>query len=165
LNRHDFGGKQELNRQDAKDTEEEEERGREEEDGRSIERIEPGEELDDLAHRVIGAAIEVHRHLGPGFLETVYEEALTIELRLRDIPFERQKIIVVGYKDAAVGEGKLDLLVDNRLIVGLKAVEALSAIHKAQVISYLRATRLHLGLLINFNVPILKNGLQRVILS
>jgi GxxExxY protein len=160
-----FKEREELNRQDAKFAEEEEERGREEEKGRLIERIEPGEELDDLAHRVIGAAIEVHRHLGPGFLEVVYEEALAIELRLRGIPFERQKLIVVGYKEAAVGEGKLDLLVDDRRIVELKAVEALAAIHKAQVISYLRATRLRLGLLINFNVPILKNGLQRVILS
>ena len=151
--------REELNRQDAKVTEEEEERGRE------IERIEPGRELDDLAHRVIGAAIEVHRHLGPGFLEAVYEEALAIELRLRGVPFERQKLITVGYKENAVGEGKLDFLVNDRLIVELKAVEILSAIHKAQVISYLRATRLHLGLLINFNVPILKNGLQKVILS
>ena len=153
-----------MNRQDAKFAEEEEERG-EEEEGRSIERLEPSEELDRVAHGVIGAAIEVHRHLGPGFLEAVYEEAMAIELRLRGIPFERQKSIVVGYKEAAVGEGKLDLLVDGRLIVELKAVEALSAIHKAQMISYLRATHLHLGLLVNFNVPILKNGLQRVILS
>ena len=118
-----------------------------------------------MAHRVIGAAIEVHRHLGPGFLEGVYEEALSIEFRLRGIPFDRQKLIAVGYKNNAVGEGKLDFLVDDRLILELKSVEALSAIHKAQVISYLRATRLHLGLLINFNVPVLKNGLQRVILS
>ena len=151
--------REELNRQDAKFAEEEEERGKE------VERIEPGRELDELAHGVIGAAIEVHRHLGPGFLEGVYEEALAIEFRLRGLPFERQKLITVGYKEVAVGEGKLDFLVDDRLIVELKAVEALSAIHKAQVISYLRATRLHLGLLINFNVPILKNGLQRVILS
>ncbi len=157
---------EELNRQDAKFAEEEEERGRAEE-GRSqlIERIEPSEELDDLAHRVIGAAIEVHRHLGPGFLEGVYEEALSIEFRLRGIPFDRQKLIAVGYKKHAVGEGKLDFLVDDRLILELKSVEALSAIHKAQVISYLRATGLHLGLLINFVVPVLKNGLQRVILS
>jgi GxxExxY protein len=165
VNRVESKEDEELNRQDAKFAEEEEERGREEEVSRSIETIEPTEELDDLAHRVIGAAIEVHRHLGPGFLEGVYEEALAIELRLRGIPFERQKMIVVGFKGAAVGEGKLDLLVNDRLIVELKAVESLSAIHKAQVISYLRATRLHLGLLINFNVPILKNGLQRVILS
>jgi GxxExxY protein len=150
-----------LNRQDAKFEEEEEERG----SGLAIERIEPSEELDDLARRVIGAAIEVHRHLGPGFFEAVYEEALAVEFRCREIPFERQKTITVGYKQVAVGEGKLDFLVDDRLIVELKAVEALSAIHKAQVISYLRATRHHVGLLINFNVSILKNGLQRVILS
>ena len=118
-----------------------------------------------LAHRVIGAAIEVHRHLGPGFLEVVNQEALAIEFRLRGVAFEKDKSITVGYKEVAVGEGKLDFLVDQCLIVELKAVEALSAIHKAQVISYLRATRLRVGLLINFNVPILKNGLQRVILS
>ncbi len=155
-----------MNRQDAKFADEEEERRRDEEEGkRSIERIEPTEELDDLADRVIGAAIEVHRHLGPGFLEAVYEEALAIELRLRGILFERQRLMVVGYKTEAVGEGKLDLLVDGRLIVELKSVDALSPIHKAQVISYRPASRLHLGLLINFNVPVLKNGLQRVILS
>jgi GxxExxY protein len=93
------------------------------------------------------------------------EEALAVELGLQGIAFERQKLIAVGYKEAVVGEGKLDFLVDGCLIVELKAVESLAPIHKAQVISYLRATRLHLGLLINFNVPVLRNGLQRVILS
>jgi GxxExxY protein len=149
---------EEFYRQDAKFAEEKEEE-------RERLRIEPIQELDELAHRVIGAAIEVHRHLGPGFFEAVYEEALAIEFGLRDIAFERQKTIKVDYKEAVVGEGKLDFLVASRLIVELKTVEALSPIHKAQVISYLRATRLHLGLLINFNVPVLKNGLQRVILS
>ena len=121
--------------------------------------------MDDLAHRVIGAAIEVHRHLGPGFLEGVYEDALAIEFQLRGIVHERQKGVEVAYKERPVGEGRLDFLVGGCLIVELKAVDGFASIHKAQVLSYLKATRLRLGLLINFNVPILKDGLQRVILS
>jgi GxxExxY protein len=126
---------------------------------------EPGKELDDLANAVIGAAIEVHRHLGPGYLEKVYEEALAVEFALRQIPFERQKHIYVDYKGHPVGEDFLDFLVGGALVVELKAVDALGPIHKAQVISYLKATKSHLGLLLNFNVPILKNGIQRVVLS
>ena len=151
-----------INRQDAEDAEVGE---REEWGDRERLREEPGSELDALAGRVIGAAIEVHRHLGPGFLEAVYEEALSFEFRLRGIPFERQKVIAVGYKEVSVGEGRLDFLVAGCLVVELKAIEGLAQIHKAQVISYLKVTRLHLGLLINFNVPVLKNGLQRIILS
>jgi GxxExxY protein len=137
-----------LNRQDAK-----------------FLKVEPNKEVDRLARAVIGAAIEVHRHLGPGFLEGVYEEALVVELALRDIPFERQKPVPVSYKGHSVGEGRIDLLVATELLVELKAVEVLAPIHKAQVISYLKATGLHLGLLINFNVPILRAGVQRVVLS
>lgn len=126
---------------------------------------EPSEAVDRLATSVIGAAIEVHRHLGPGYLESVYEEALGIELTLREISFDRQKPVAVLYKGHSVGEGRLDLLVENLLIVELKAVEALAEIHKAQVISYLKATDLQLGLLINFNVPVLKQGIKRVVLT
>jgi len=126
---------------------------------------EPDIELDRLAHVVIGAAIEVHRLLGPGFLESVYEEALCMELNLRKVPFVRQPGISVPYKDSIVGEGRLDLLVEGILVVELKAVEALAPIHTAQVISYLRATGHKLGLLINFNVPIVKEGIKRIILS
>ena len=161
MNRHDRDWGEEFNRQDAKVAEEEEEREEVEERART----EPGIEIDELAHRVIGAAIEVHRHLGPGFMEGVYEDALAVEFRLRAIPHERQKIIEVSYKEISVGEGRLDFLVGRCLIVELKTVECLGPIHKAQVISYLKATRLRLGLLINFNVPALRNGLQRVILS
>jgi GxxExxY protein len=125
--------------------------------------IEPEKRVDDLAHAVIGAAIEVHRHLGPGFLESVYEEALCIELAERQVPFERQTEISVLYKDRQIGKQRIDLMVGKVLIVELKAIDALAEIHKAQVISYLKATRLPLGLLINFNVPILKNGIQRVV--
>jgi GxxExxY protein len=121
--------------------------------------------LDELAHRVIGAAIEVHRHLGPGFLEGVSEDALALEFQIRGIAYERQKPIKVLYKNSPVGEGRLDFLVGECLIIELKAVDCFATIHKAQVLSYLKATRLRLGLLINFNVPILREGLQRVILS
>jgi GxxExxY protein len=124
---------------------------------------EPSKELDLLAHEVIGAAIEVHRLIGPGFLESVYEEALSVELNLRKIPFTRQVIIGVNYKGHAVGEGRLDFLVGGKLVVELKAVDTFAPIHTAQLLSYLKATSRHLGLLINFNTPILKNGLKRIV--
>lgn len=127
--------------------------------------IEPGHEVDALAHAVIGAAIEVHRHLGPGYLEAVYEEALAIEFHLLGIKAARQPPVSVQYKGHAVGNGRLDFLVGGLLVVELKTVDALGPIHKAQVLSYLRATGLSLGLLINFNVPVLKDGIQRIILS
>jgi GxxExxY protein len=126
---------------------------------------EPDSQTDALAHTVIGAAIEVHRHLGPGFLESVYEEALCVELRLRKIPFERQHPAKVEYKGEYVGEGRLDLLVDDRLIVELKAVREVAPIHRAIVLSYLKATEKSLALLINFKVSRLRDGVQRVVLS
>jgi len=127
--------------------------------------IEPDKKVDELAHAVIGAAIEVHRHLGPGFLESIYEEAVCVELADNGIPCERQKEIRVLYKDREIGKHRIDLLVGKILIVELKTIEAFAEIHKAQVISYLKATGFPLGLLINFNVPILKNGIQRVVYS
>jgi GxxExxY protein len=126
---------------------------------------EPQASTDELAHAVIGAAIEVHRHLGPGFLEEVYEQALCLELRLRQIPFERQKPVRVDYKGEYVGEGRLDLLVGDQLIVELKAVKAFAPIDKAKVISYLKASGRHLALLINFNVSMLRDGIQRIVQS
>lgn len=126
---------------------------------------EPEKRLDELAHAVIGAALEVHRLLGPGYLEKVYQKALEVELGLRGVPFVPQHQVALLYKGHDVGEGFLDLLVDGALVVELKAVDALTPIHKAQVISYLKATGLHLGLLINFNSTILKNGIQRIIQS
>jgi GxxExxY protein len=137
-----------MHRQDAKDA-----------------KNELSEKINQLAWDVIGAAIEVHRVLGPVFLEAVYEEALCLELRLRQIPYERQREVEVDYKGETVGQGRLDLLIDEALVVELKAVQALAPIHTAQVISYLKATGHRLGLLINFNVPILKEGIKRVILS
>lgn len=120
------------------------------------------DQTEQLAHEVIGAAIEVHRHLGPGYLESVYEEALGIELGLRGVTFRRQVVFALDYKGYQVGEGRLDLLVGGVLVVELKAVDGFAPIHTAQAISYLKATRHRLALLINFNVPVLKDGLKRV---
>jgi GxxExxY protein len=114
---------------------------------------------------VIGAAIDVHRELGPGFLESIYEAALCHELELRGIPHVRQAAIQVSYKGHELGENRIDILVSNRLIVELKAVEKVDDIHYAQVKSYLKATHLTLGLLINFNVKLLKDGISRIVLS
>ncbi len=116
------------------------------------------EELDVLSYAVIGAAIEVHRLLGPGFPESVYEEALCFELELRGIHCARQVPIHITYKSRDVGEGRIDILVDNSLVVELKAVEAFSPMHVAQVLSYLKATKNRVGLLLNFNVLRLKEG-------
>jgi len=107
----------------------------------------------------------VHRHLGPGFLESVYERSLCVELGLRAITFQRQVPVAVEYKGHPVGDGRLDLLVEDRLIVELTAVEALEPIHGVQLRSYLKATGRSLGILINFNVPVLLRGVRRVILS
>lgn len=122
-------------------------------------------ELDDLAYRVIGAAIEVHRHLGPGFSEAVYEEALAIEFQLRGIPFSRQCVLAVRYKDREVGEGRADFVVGQTLVVEIKAVQALSDVHTAQVISYLKAGDFHLGLLLNFREASMQRGVKRVVWS
>ncbi|KPL05528.1 GxxExxY protein [candidate division BRC1 bacterium SM23_51] len=134
-------------------------------DARNAKKREPSEELDCLARAVIGAAIEVHRVLGPGYLESVYEQALCVELDLRGVPYSRQSEVGIDYKGKIVGESKLDLLVGDAIVVELKAVEQLAPVHSAQVISYLKATGLQLGLLVNFNVPVLKDGLKRIILS
>lgn len=126
---------------------------------------EPDENLDQLARSVIGAAIEVHRHLGPGLGEPLYVPAVHIELSLRGIPFQSEVILPVSYKGRPIGNRKMDLLVGERLVVELKSVEMLAPIHSAQLICYLRLTGRQLGLLINFNVPLLKDGVKRVVLS
>ena len=118
-----------------------------------------------MAYRVIGAAIEVHRHLGPGFLEAVYEDVLCVEFNQREIPYERQYPVSVEYNGQAVGAGKMDLLVDGMLIGELKATENLVPVHFAQVLSYLKASGIKLGLLINFDEAILKQGIKRVVLT
>ena len=127
--------------------------------------MEPGKELDGLARRVIGAAIEVHRVLGPGYLESVYEEALAIELEHRDIRSDRQVPVSVVYRGRPVGVARLDMMVADRLVIELKAVNTLLPIHHAQVISYLKATGVTLGLLINFNSRVLRDNIKRIIFT
>jgi GxxExxY protein len=126
---------------------------------------EPPSAVDQLANSVIGCAIEVHRQLGPGYTEDVYEEARCAELRLNNLPFQRQLVFAVQYKGNKVGEGNLDLLAGEQLTVELKAVTALATVPQAQAKSYLKATGLKLALLINLNVPVLKEGIKRIILS
>jgi GxxExxY protein len=125
---------------------------------------EPDPELNRISKAVIGAAIEVHRVLGPGYLESVYQKALEIEFRKRGIVSVAQHPVVLHYKGELIGEGYLDFLVGGKLIVELKAVEVLAGIHTAQVISYLKATNHKLGLLLNFNVKALKDGIKRIAL-
>ena len=123
------------------------------------------EETEVLATRVIGAAIEVHRHLGPGLPELVYRNALMHEFDLQGIPHQCEVPVPVDDKGKRVGEGRVDFLVGNVLPVELKVVEALTEVHRAQVIAYLSAMHLQLALLINFNVIVLREAIKRVIRS
>jgi GxxExxY protein len=117
--------------------------------------------INRISHEVIGAAIELHRELGPGLLESAYRECLAREFTLRGIPFEREKPIRLEYKGIALEVGyRLDFLVAECLVIEL-AIEALAPVHDAQLITYLRLGGWRLGLLINFNVPVLKNGIHR----
>ena len=117
----------------------------------------------ELSHAIIGAAIEVHRHLGAGQLESVYEAALATELWLREMPFRRQVRVVMDYKGRDIGDLVVDLIVEDKILVELTAVSEILPVHRAQVLGYLRATQLRLGLLINFNVSVLYRGVQRLI--
>ena len=134
-------------------------------DAKNAKAIEPDEKFDHFAAVVVDSALEVHRHLGPGFLESVYEEALAVELGLRRVAFRRQVAIPLDYKKVPIGQARLDLLVGECLIVELKAVDCLLPLHLAQVLSYLKATRQPLGLLINFNVSTLRQGIKRVVMT
>ncbi len=126
----------------------------------------PDSDVDAWARAVIGAAIEVHSLLGPGLLEALYEEALCVEMTIRSIPFTRQVPVPMTYKGREIGQGRLDVLVADSLVVELKTVEALAPVHTAQALSYLRATGHQLGLLINFNVSALKQGgIKRIVLT
>jgi len=119
-----------------------------------------------LSHEIIGAALEVHRALGPGLLESAYEECLAREFSIRGMAFERQVPLPVSYKGAAVDAGyRVDFVVSGLVIVELKAVDALLAVHAAQLLTYLKLSDKRLGLLINFNVVRLRDGLQRVVLN
>jgi GxxExxY protein len=116
----------------------------------------------EITQQIIGAAIEVHRQLGPGLLESAYEECLCHELTIRKLNFERQKPIPLVYKEAKLDCGyRLDLLVEGRIVVELKSVDGLGPIHEAIILTYLKLSGHKPGLLINFNVPLLKDGIKR----
>jgi len=122
------------------------------------------DDLEHLVRNVIGCCLAVHRELGPGLLEGIYPRAVALELGIRGIKFVAEKSVPVFYRGTLLCHQRIDLFVDERLVLEIKAVERLHPIHVAQVISYLRVTRARIGLLINFNVPILKQGIRRVIL-
>jgi GxxExxY protein len=122
-----------------------------------------GSDLREVTRQIIGAAIEVHRHLGPGLLESAYEECLCYELSQSGLRFQRQLAIPVQYKGLRLScDYRLDLIVEDSVIVEIKTVDQLAPIHTAQLLTYLKATNRSLGLLINFNVPVLKDGVKRL---
>jgi len=116
------------------------------------------------ANETIGAAIEVHRALGPGFLERIYQEALCIELESRGVRFERERPVIVYYRGIPIPGQRIDLIVNSCLVVELKAASRFEAAHHGQVLSYLRTTGLRLGLLLNFSCATLKDGIRRIVL-
>jgi GxxExxY protein len=121
--------------------------------------------LNSLTHEIIGAAIDVHRHLGPGLLESAYRECLCHELCLRGVGFRREFALPLQYKGIKLDCGyRVDVLVENLVVVELKAIQALAPVHDAQLITYLRLGGWKAGLLINFNVPVLKDGIRRRLL-
>ena len=122
------------------------------------------DETETLIHRVIGCAITVHTALGAGYPEKPYARAIGLELNARGIPFEREKAIRVIYRDQLVGMYRLDLVVANTVIVEIKAVEAFASVHRSQLLGYLRATGLRVGLLMNFRVGAMADGVRRVVL-
>lgn len=122
------------------------------------------QERDPLTYKVIGCAMEVYRTLGPGLLESAYEKALIHELKLNNIPVKSQVEVTMNYKGVDIGEGmRLDLLVDDRLIIELKSVEELKPVHNKQLLTYLKLMNKRVGLLINFNVCDLMEGIKRIV--
>lgn len=120
--------------------------------------------INELSSRIIGAAIEVHKTLGPGLLESAYEECLCYDLEERGIAFERQLPITITYKDHAVNcSYRIDILVEDAIVIELKAVDRIEPIHKAQLLTYMKLSEKKLGLLINFNVSLLKEGIIRLV--
>ena len=118
----------------------------------------------ELTEKTIGAAIEVHRRLGPGLLESIYEECMSAEMTFRQIPFERQKSLPISYRGIRLNASyRIDLLVGKRVVVDLKVVERILPVHEAQLLTYLRLTGCTVGLLINFNVAILTQGIKRMV--
>jgi len=126
--------------------------------------MQEADRLDQISRRIIGAAIEVHRHLGPGLLESAYQSCLAFELKQRGLQIEEQEALPVTYKEVKLDCGyRLDVVVESEIIVEIKAVEKLLPIHEAQLLSYLRLAHKRVGLLINFHVPVLKSGLKRIV--
>jgi GxxExxY protein len=121
-------------------------------------------ELNEITEKVIGCAIEVHRQLGPGLLEQVYEEALYVELQLHGLDYQRQLPVPLVYKDRRIGEYRIDLLVEGAVVVEIKSVERHDPVFEAQVLTYLRITGKRVGLLLNFNSRLLRNGIKTLIL-
>ena len=121
-------------------------------------------DLNELSSQIICSTIEVHKALGPGLLESAYEQCLSHELGLRNIHFESQAPLPVSYKEIELDCGyRLDILVEGRIIVELKSCERIEPIHHAQLLTYLRLSNLKLGLLLNFNVPVMKDGINRIV--
>ncbi|MDR0534026.1 MAG: GxxExxY protein [Verrucomicrobiales bacterium] len=119
--------------------------------------------MEQLTGQIIASAIEVHRHLGPGLLESTYEECLAREFELKELPFNRQVTLPVTYKGQSLDCGyRMDFVVNDKIILELKAVEKFEPIHQAQLLTYLKLSNRQLGLLINFNVPLLKQGIKRI---
>lgn len=119
--------------------------------------------MEQLTKQIISSAIEVHKALGPGLLESAYEECLSKELELRSIPFQRQVPLSIQYKGTLVDFGyRMDMVVNNNVVLELKTVETLLPIHQVQLLTYLKLSGKSLGLLINFHVPLLKNGIKRI---
>lgn len=118
----------------------------------------------ELTEQIIGAAIEVHRHLGPGLLESAYEECLCYEFHLRGLKFERQRPLPLEYKGIKLDCGyRMDIVVEEKVILELKVVDAIAPIHEAQLLTYLRLSGVKIGLIINFNVAVLKDGIKRLV--
>lgn len=120
-------------------------------------------ETEEIAHKVIGCAVEVHRHLGPGYLESIYERAMQLELDAQGLAYEAEKAIYVKYRGLEIPGQRVDLVVGGCVVVELKTVRRLKNVHRAQVMSYLKTMDLRLGLIINFHTPLLRNGIRRVI--
>jgi GxxExxY protein len=122
------------------------------------------EDLEELIRDVIGSAIEVHRRLGPGFLESIYQKALCYEFDIKRTSYSYQKEVRVSYRDIYISGQRLDILVENKLILELKTIDEILPIHEAQILSYLRSTGFRAGLIINFKVRQLKSGIRRIVL-
>lgn len=119
-------------------------------------------ELDPLATRLVDCAFQVHKNLGPGLLESYYEQAMAIEMELQGIKFQRQPVVPIFYKNQLLdGQFRLDFLVEDKIVLELKSVETMNPVYQSQILTYMKISKAKLGLLINFNVPLIKNGIKR----